>query len=182
MKQVFVMLVVVALASGGCNNSSPSQPAAQSEVQSPAATATATPVAISLHAVDKTLNESGTATLQSADKSKIRITINITNEPKGDRQRVFMQNGTCKSLDGLARHPLSDLVDGKSVGTYMPGMGELLAFGPDDGSGPGHHSPSATPTPSMLQAPSIALFAITVWRYTPLSKTLVTCGDTAVTR
>lgn len=180
--------VILAQALSGCNNTSKDQSTTAADTGSgggntptPVATFTAPPEGgkheadIPLKPINTTLNESGTATLTAMDMGRqTSVVINVKNEPSGEHQYAFLLYGNCDSLNGIALYPMSDLVNGTSNTTYNINFMRLAQMGPNPyGGGGGVGDGKETPTPSSFGE----FFAVTVWRYGPSGKTLVSCGD-----
>ncbi len=151
----------------------------------------ASPITITLKAVNPTFNESGTAVLSPTDHDSGSTTVNITisNEPSGETQYVFFQYGTCpNNLFFDVIYPLNDLVNGTSTSIYDVPLFEMLKVGPMDGGGADKGTetppPTAAPmahTPHSHFGPRPTSFAVAIWRYTTSGKTLVSCGDQPLT-
>jgi hypothetical protein len=159
-------LLCVTMLLSGCSKPTPTPPPNPS------------PITISLQARDANADETGAATLNSTTDNQTAVSIAMKNEPAGETQYVFFQNGTCDQLTPSPVYPLADLVNNKSDYSYKLPFGFLVSEGPGDsgGRGPGGEGAEGVANP----APPPTSFAIAVWRYTKTGTTLLSCGESAI--
>jgi len=146
------------------------------------------PVTITLNSTNSTFNESGSAILTAKDSGRTSVSITVSNEPAGETQYVFFQYGTCPyNLFFDVIYPLNDLTNNKSNSIFDVPLLILLQKGPMDGGGAdkGDETPPPTAGPTAMRphhnsGPPTS-FAVAIWRYTTHGKTLVSCGDRALT-